>query len=307
MSTPVPSTRAIAPRSMTGFARVRRHVGDGEVVVSVKSVNHRALDLHFHCPNALDPIENDMRAAIRAKLLRGHVEIRVSMQGRESGSEIVLNRALLTAYIAAFREAALAHGLKTEPDLNAALRAPGMLEESAERDLSPHLREAVLQALSEALDALNHSREREGTEVTAALLRHNANINAIASELGDIRTRAVPLFQARLHDRLRELLRGSALEPQRLAQEVAMLVDRSDVSEEISRLQIHADQLGALLLGGGEVGKRLDFLLQEMNRETNTILSKTTGIGELGLRITEIALSAKAEIEKIREQSLNLE
>jgi uncharacterized protein (TIGR00255 family) len=106
---------------------------------------------------------------------------------------------------------------------------------------------------------------------------------------------------------LRELLRSNSVDPQRLAQEVAMLVDRSDISEEISRLQIHSDQLGELLKSGGEIGKRMDFLLQEMNRETNTILSKTTGIGELGLRITDIALSAKAEIEKIREQSLNLE
>ena len=140
-----------------------------------------------------------------------------------------------------------------------------------------------------------------------ALLRHNTNIRTIGVELLDIRARAIPLFQSRLTERLRELLRGNTVDPQRLAQEIAMLVDRSDISEEISRLRIHSDQLTELLTSGGEIGKRLDFLLQEMNRETNTVLSKTTGIGELGLRITEIALSAKAEIEKIREQSLNLE
>ena len=110
-----------------------------------------------------------------------------------------------------------------------------------------------------------------------------------------------------MNDRLRELLRNVNIEPQRLAQEAALLADRSDIGEEIARLQIHAKQLDEIMDAGGEVGKRLDFLLQEMNRETNTILSKTNGIGDLGLRITDLALATKANIEKVREQALNLE
>ena len=165
----------------------------------------------------------------------------------------------------------------------------------------------VLARIRGALDSLNGAREREAGEIVADLFRHNDAIRTIATELTSIRSRAVPLFQARLSERLRELLRANSVDPQRLAQEVAMIVDRSDISEEISRLQIHSDQLRDLLSGGGEMGKRMDFLLQEMNRETNTVLSKTTGIGELGLRITDIALACKAEIEKVREQSLNLE
>jgi uncharacterized protein (TIGR00255 family) len=139
------------------------------------------------------------------------------------------------------------------------------------------------------------------------MLRHNDSIRRATAELADIRSRAMPLFQARLNDRIRELLKGISIDPQRLAQEAALLADRSDIAEEIARLQIHAGQLEELLLCGGEVGKKLDFLLQEMNREANTILSKTSGIGESGLRITELALAAKTDIEKIREQSLNLE
>lgn len=307
MSTPSKGTLAAPARSMTGFARVRRHVDDGEVVLSIKSVNHRALDIHFQTPNELDPVENDMRALIRRKLVRGHIEIRISLQRSELTAEIGLNRELLHAYIAAFRTAAAEYALNAEPDLNAAFRMPGMLGEAGERDLDPNVRQAVLDALEQALDELNVAREREAGQLIAGLLHHNSRIRAIAAELADIRLRALPLFQARLTERLRELLRGNPVDPQRLAQEVAMLVDRSDVSEEISRLQIHSGQLDAVFHAGGEMGKRMDFLLQEMNRETNTILSKTTGIGELGLRITEIALAAKAEIEKIREQSLNLE
>jgi uncharacterized protein (TIGR00255 family) len=294
-------------RSMTGFARVRTAAGDTEIVLSVKSVNHRALDLHFHCPAELDPLENDMRAVVRRKLTRGHVEVRVSLARTAPGGGMELNRPLLEGYLNAIRQAADEHGLTATPDLNAALRIPGMLGEQGERDLQTELGQGVLAVLEEAMDALNQVRAREAAEIVAHLLEHNAAIQRSGRELASIRTRAVPLFEARLSERLRDLLRGQSIDPQRLAQEVAMLVDRSDISEEIQRLAIHAGQLEALFAGGGEIGKKLDFLLQEMNRETNTILSKTTGIGETGLRITELALGAKADIEKIREQSLNLE
>ena len=294
-------------RSMTGYARVRKQAGDTEIVLSVKSVNHRALDLHFHCPFELDPIENEMRSLVRRKLTRGHVEVRVAVAHASAAAGLEPNRVLLEAYIQAFRKASAEHGLTSEPDLNSALRLPGMFGEPAAPELRTEAQQAVLQALAEALDTLNQVREREATDIVHLMLRHNDAILRTATELATIRSRAIPFFEARLADRLHDLLRGQNVDPQRLAQEVAMLVDRSDISEEIERLKIHAGQLTALLTGGGEVGKKLDFLLQEMNREANTILSKTTGIGELGLRITEMALAAKADIEKIREQSLNLE
>jgi uncharacterized protein (TIGR00255 family) len=294
-------------RSMTGFARVRKPAGETEIVLSVKSVNHRALDLHFHCPSELDPLENDMRALVRKKLTRGHVEVRIGLGRTELTPLFRLNRDMLQGYLSAFRAAAAEYGIDSAPDLNSALRVPGMFTDTVETEMSGEQQAVVLGALEEALDALNRAREREASEMLAAMLRHNESIRKAAQELAAIRQRAIPLFEARLSERLRDLLRGQAVDPQRLAQEVAMLVDRSDISEEIARLEIHASQLDALLTGGGEVGKKLDFLLQEMNRETNTILSKTSGIGELGLRITELALATKADIEKIREQSLNLE
>lgn len=296
-----------AVRSMTGYARVRTTSGDTEIVLSVKSVNHRALDLHFHCPSELDPLENDMRAVVRRKLTRGHVEVRVTLSRVSATGGMELNRPLLEAYLEAMSQAAAAHGLENDPDLNAALRVPGMLGEPVDRELQSETQQSILAALDEALDTLNQVREREANEIVGHLLRHNEAIQKAARELAAIRARAVPLFETRLSERLRDVLRGQVIDPQRLAQEVAILVDRSDISEEIQRLEIHAGQLKALFAGGGEIGKKLDFLLQEMNRETNTILSKTTGIGETGLRITELALAAKADIEKIREQSLNLE
>ncbi len=292
---------------MTGYARVRKSVDEHEIVLALKSVNHRSLDIHFHASSEIDPLEHEMRAILRRRLMRGHIEVRVSLNRASGAINLALNKPLLDAYVAAFKQASTAHDLAASPDLNAAFRVPGMLGEASESDLPEAVQKAVLEALEQALDALDAFRRREGSEIVTAMLAHNARIRQAAEELGEIRSRAVPLFQARLNDRLKELLKGFNLDPQRLTQEAALLADRSDVAEEISRLIIHSGQVADLLTGGGEVGKKLDFLLQEMNREANTVLSKTNGIGELGLRITELALAAKADIEKIREQSLNLE
>jgi uncharacterized protein (TIGR00255 family) len=165
----------------------------------------------------------------------------------------------------------------------------------------------MLEMLDEALAALNAFREREGAEIAVVMRARNDEIRSAAARLGGIRERAVEYFHARLNDRLADLLKPAALDPQRLAQEAAILADKSDIGEEIARLGIHARQVDELLSGGVEIGKKLDFLLQEMNRETNTILSKTSGIGDVGLEITALGLAIKADIEKIREQALNLE
>jgi uncharacterized protein (TIGR00255 family) len=171
----------------------------------------------------------------------------------------------------------------------------------------PETESVLVAALADALEELNSFRGREGAEIAQDMLGNNRKIAAVTEEIDAIRGTATSAFQTRLNDRLADLLKGVQIEPQRLAQEAAILADRSDVGEEIARLRIHSNQLQQLLESGGEVGKKLDFLLQEMNREANTILSKTSGIGDTGLKITDLALSAKAAIEKIREQSLNLE
>ena len=294
-------------RSMTGFARVRKVIEQGEVVVSLKSVNHRGLDLHFHLPVEMDPIENDIRNAIKNACARGHVQVHVGVTRSDSGAGS-LNRPLLAAWLAAFREAMQLHSLPgQQPDLNAALRVPGMLNGGEEKELGEGFTAAVMAALEEALALLNQFREREGAAMAAEMHRRSDAISALVTSIEEIRAGAMPAFQKRLRDRLGELLNGAVIDPQRLAQEAAILADRSDVAEELVRLKTHATQLNAMLEGSGEVGKRLDFLLQEMNRESNTILSKTGGLGDLGLTITELALAAKSEIDKIREQSLNLE
>jgi uncharacterized protein (TIGR00255 family) len=289
---------------MTGFARVRKGLTEGELVLSLKSVNHRALDLHFHMPSDLDQYEPALRAVLKAHINRGHVQVQVQVSTNGS-SQTGFNREMLRGWLEAFRAANEEFELDSKPDLNVAFRLPGILlgTSAPESPLEPVLIEAV----TEAVHLLNAFRDHEGAAIALELAQRRTEIVELAQKMERIRAKATPIFQKRLSERLGELLHGASIDASRLAHEAAILADRSDISEELVRLKTHAGQLATLLEAPGEKGKKLDFLLQEMNREANTILSKTGGLGDLGLTITDLALAAKAEIDKIREQSLNLE
>jgi len=292
---------------MTGFARVRKTIELGEIVLSLKSVNHRGLDLHFHLPPEFDALENDIRAAVKSGVARGHLQIHLSFNRTVIIDTAPLNRSLLDAYMRAFEEASSIYQLDAKADINAALRIPGMLTVGTDEELPEDVPKAILEVAREAVSMLNAFREREGAAMADEMRDRCRKICRLVARMEEIRAGALPAFHKRLRDKLTDLLHGATLDPQRLVQEAALLADRSDIAEELVRLRTHASQLDSMLSGDGEVGKRLDFLLQEMNRESNTILSKTGGLGDLGLTITDLALAAKSEIDKIREQSLNLE
>jgi len=297
--------------SMTGFARVQGRVSlnDEEQLsytLAVKSVNHRFLDVQLRLPNGLDALEMELRRVLKENLVRGHVELSLSLD-RGASQKTGYNRELVAGYIAAFSQAQKEHGLPGEPDLNAALRMPGALqsENRVEIDLTA-LEASVRQEIGPLIEELKVMRAREG-ESLAEILR--GTLDRLA-EATDVVAQLRPEIEQRYQDRLTQRLiaaTGPEFNRQRLLEEVAVLVDRSDVSEELTRMAAHIAHFRELLTAGGEVGKKIDFLLQEMNRETNTILSKTSGAGEIGLKMTELGLAAKAAIEKIREQSLNLE
>jgi uncharacterized protein (TIGR00255 family) len=302
-------------RSMTGFARVSRSTPYGELTLSIKTVNHRGLDLHFHFPLDFDAAEAELRTALRKRIVRGHVQVQLFFKRTTlSAAAGTINEALLRSWLAAFREAADRFGIDSKPDLNQALRMPGMIEingQQAASDAQSAEREAlsaeVLAAATAALEELDAFRVREGAAIEMEIRTRSAALRELVRNMEDIRSRALPAFQKRLRDRLGEMLDVAQIDPARLAQEAAILAERSDIAEELVRLKTHADQTDALLSAEGETGKKLDFLLQEMNRETNTILSKTGGLGETGLTLTDLGLAAKAEIDRIREQSLNIE
>jgi uncharacterized protein (TIGR00255 family) len=297
-------------RSMTGFARVSRPTDFGELTLAIKTVNHRGLDVHFHMPFEFDSVEPALRSVLRKRVVRGHVQVQLSFRRNAAASSgQSVNEALLESWLQAFRAAADRFGIDSKPDLNQALRMPGMLEGAAETNIADRdaLDAEVMAAAALALDELDAFRVREGDAIEKEIRMRAQCLRELVGRMEEIRSRALPAFQQRLREKLTELLDGSQVDPSRLAQEAAFLTERSDIAEELLRLKTHADQTDALLAAEGETGKKLDFLLQEMNRETNTILSKTGGLGETGLTLTDLGLAAKAEIDRIREQSLNIE
>lgn len=295
-------------KSMTGYARARRSNELGEVVATARSVNHRGLDLHIYAGENLEAFEPALRAAAKRHIKRGHLSLRVKFTPAHAGAGAALNRPLFEAYLKAVEEARRDYGVEGEPRLDTALRIPGMLAQAAEEEEAPEGLEAlVVEAAEAALAALDEFRAREGADLKRIVRELNDAIRRDVEAVEACRMPAMEHYRARLEQRLKELTQGMDLDAQRLAQEAAILADKSDIAEEVGRLKVHTQELDAMLEAGGEAGKKLDFLMQEMSRETNTILSKTGGAGEFGLRVTSLALEIKANIERIREQALNLE
>jgi uncharacterized protein (TIGR00255 family) len=274
----------------------------------MKSVNHRFLDLNLRLPSYCDGLEVQMRRMLKERLRRGHVEVTLQLE-RRSSAGIQLNAGLLSAYMQAYREASEANGLAYEPDLNAMLRIPGMLTaDSVGTDDLAGLDVAVLGQIAPLVEKLNEVRAQEGAAMVAELRASMVRLRAFAEEMSGLRNGVREAQFDRLRSRLVELTDGLPVSEERLLTEAAVLAEKSDIEEEIVRLRTHVDRFLAMLEEGGELGKRLDFLLQELNREANTMLSKTSGAaGENSLRITELGLEMKAEIEKCREQVQNLE
>ena len=299
-----------AVRSMTGYATARVDATEQvSLTLTVKSVNHRFLDLQVRLPQGLDGLEAAVRKMIKDQVHRGHLELSLQIE-RQSRVEYALNEESIAAYVATFRAAAKAYRLACEPDLNDVLRLPGMMSHQAVdlREDAGVVEAAVLVELPVLLASFNAVREKEGAALAAQLKASMQRIEAMADEVSRLREGARVAAFERLRERVMDLTEGTSLNDDRLTAEAALLAERSDVEEELVRLRTHAFGFIALLEQGGQAGKRLDFLLQELNREANTLLSKTGGAAsQNGLRITELGLEVKVEIERAKEQVQNLE
>ncbi len=293
---------------MTGFAQLTRETTAGELTLSLRSVNHRGLDLHFHTSHDFAQFENSMRSLLKENIARGHIEIRGGL-ARTNGARGGLNLEALKQYAATMQEAAGALRLKYQPDLNALLTLPGVIssQSSEAPELGTEFERHLLTALAECIGLFNQCRDREGVKLMADILNELADVERATAEIKNLRAGILPAFQQRLQEKLRELLSDSGIADSRIVEEAALLADRSDIQEEVTRLSVHCAELHRILVTGGAVGKQIDFLLQEMNRETNTTLAKSSNAGDSGLTITSLALAIKANIERIREQALNLE
>ncbi len=305
---------------MTGFAQVRGEIGNAipkdfpanepavssplSFTLSLKSVNHRLLDLHFRLPSENDALEMKLRRVLKEELARGHVELSLNVDhgGAEAFS---INRNFVGGYFRAFRAAAAEFGVSADPDLNVVLRLPGALSTNS-RPADDNFDAAVLGSLNELLLRLNQMREEEGRSIEQELRQLMGETRDAYEGVRKFRNTVLQSYADKLKSRMQELF-ATRIEPERILQEAALLADRSDVQEELVRLETHVQHFIGLLDQGGEVGKKLDFLLQEMNREANTLLSKTSGLTGDALKITEMGLAMKAAIEKAREQIQNIE
>ena len=292
-------------KSMTGFGRGTVQGEGFSTAVDLKTVNNRFLDVHLRASGELSAVEPLVRRRVGERLSRGRVDVNITLE-RTSEVTYELNRPLIAGFVQALREMQKEFGLAGEPDINVLARLPGAMQ-AARDGISEEMLLGIEQALAQALDELEVMREREGAALAAEM---SARLDEIERHLPVIESLAgeqIENYRARVYKRISELLARDGLEiveldQGRLAQEVAYLADRSDITEETARLRSHVSQFRAALAEAGETGKRLDFLLQEFNRESNTVLSKSTD-----LAIKESALAIKAAVEKLREQVQNVE
>jgi uncharacterized protein (TIGR00255 family) len=309
--------------SMTGYATAQSTTEDGvAVTLTMKSVNHRFLDLNLRLPGDCDALEVALRRLTKERVRRGHVDVTVHVdrRARDQAQTVQLNHELLAAHLQVFHEAAKLHHFNVEPDLNELLRMPGVLTAEAgaatpDPATAAALESAVMAIAPALLDRLNQVRGVEGEALAAELRAAMLRLRALAEECAQLRVGARDAHFERLRTRIAELMKADAtaeaagqVTDQRMLAEAALLIERSDIEEELVRLRAHIESFLQMLDDGGELGKRLDFLLQELNREANTMLSKTTG-GDpgIGLRLTALGLEVKTEIERAREQVQNLE
>ena len=303
-----PKTRSGGLKSMTGYAQARVIENGWSLRVSVRSVNHRFLDLHLRVPEGFEPIEPAIRQIIRERIRRGHLDVALHYE-LEGPAAVGVNQEVAAAYLAAVNTLRSKFSIVSEPDIAAILRLPGVIgppAASLEEEMVK-LEGVATRCLLEALDKLDRMREREAVHLREEMSARLQGIAGIAAGVAILAERARPAFARRLETRVRELIGEVQLDPARLAQEAAIVAERGDISEELVRLGSHVRQFESLLQGGADVGKKLDFLLQEMQRETNTLLSKTPGNEAEGLEITQSGLEIKSEIEKLREQVQNIE
>ena len=289
---------------MTGFGRGTVSDGNFAVSVEIKTVNNRFLDLNLRLANELQSLEANLKRLIQSRLSRGRIDVFINY---EHSGEIIyeLNRPLISGYLSALKEMQNEFSLSGEPDLNLIARLPNSLQTKTE-DVSDEFSGGIETAVELALDELENMREVEGESLKKEL---NSRLSEIEKQLPKIEAEMETVadeYRLRLTKRITHLLEKSdsqiEIDQARLAQEVAYLADRSDISEEITRLKSHIEQFQAIMSEEKEVGKRLDFLTQEFNREANTIAAKTNN-----LVVKESALNIKSEIEKMREQVQNVE
>jgi uncharacterized protein (TIGR00255 family) len=289
--------------SMTGYGSGSAQKEGLTISVEIRTVNHRFLDLHVRLPREYLFLEGEIQKLVRKVLDRGRVDISATVQNSSSAA-FTINTNLVRLYMEAAERLKEEFKFQESLDLKAILNLPGILQnrDSAQVDDAEAMSGLIDTCMKAALEGVARMRSHEGDALQAEMTSILSVIEESAQRIHDLSLNSAAEHMQKLNDRLSQLLPHGGVDPQRLAQEVALLADKCDISEEIARLESHINQFHSLMTGNEKAGKKLDFLLQEMQREANTILSKSGN-----LDVSSNAISIKAEIEKLREQVQNVE
>ena len=290
-------------KSMTGYGRAVESVNGREFTVEIRSVNNRYLDCTVKLHRAISFAEDAVKQLIKANVSRGKVDVFISMNSEaQEDVKISLNKPVLEGYLAAMKQIAADYGVRDDISVTALTRMPDvLLVEKPEVD-EEQLQNDLLSVVGKALEAYDAMRVREGAALEADLRSRAGTILTLVEQVEKANPQTVKDYRTRLENKLREVLENTSIDESRILTEAAIFADKVAVDEETVRLRSHLEQMDQMLSGNGGVGRKLDFLLQEMNREANTTGSKCTDV-----KVARIVVDIKAELEKIREQTQNIE
>jgi uncharacterized protein (TIGR00255 family) len=289
--------------SMTGYGRGIKATSAYSITIEIKSINHRYLELYFKIPRAYSFIEDTLRRDLTAKVSRGKIEVAVTIEKFLSEDIMVkLNRPLLISYFKAIDELINEFNIQGRPDLTTILNLPDVMQTIQPTEDQALLKILVGEVLQEAIDNLLTMRSTEGRKLVVDLQEKLDILNELRRQLTELAPEMVSDYRVRLAKRIKELTEGIEVDPNRLAAEVAIFADKSDINEELVRIESHLSQFRKTLDLNETIGRKLDFMVQELNREINTIGSKAND-----LKISQIVIQFKSELEKVREQIQNIE
>ncbi len=288
---------------MTGYGRAVETINGREFTVELRSVNNRYLDCSVRLPRLLSFAEDAVKQAVKASVSRGKVDVFISLRSEaEDDVQVSLNRGVLEGYLSAMRQMVSEFGVQDDISVSTVSRLPDVFTVDKKEVDEDQLQSDLLQAVAKALEGYDAMRTREGAALDADLRSRGETILSLVSQVEQGNGQTVADYRTRLENKLREVLENTAIDESRILTEAAIFADKVAVDEETVRLRSHLQQMNSMLSGGGAIGRKLDFLLQEMNREANTIGSKCTDV-----KLARIVVDIKAELEKIREQTQNIE
>ena len=289
-------------KSMTGYGKSSLSINSREYQVEIKTVNHKYIDVNIKMPRIISYLEEDVRKLVVSRIKRGKVDIQISFENySQDGNDVKINTELAQIYIQSLRKLAEAENLSSNIEVTEITKLPDVLTIKSNLDEN-ETKEELLQVVNEAIDKLIQMRKVEGEKISKDILDKIARIEQKNEEIFGLSTGLIEEYVVKLEARVKELLKTEELDKSRLMQEVVIYADKCSVEEEVTRLRSHIYQLRYLINSEEPIGKKMDFLIQEMNRETNTIGSKANN-----LKITNTVVDIKTILEDIREQIQNIE